>query len=206
MRFFSTMGVLFYTLVLSLLGGLIIGFSSHLVPLEDITGILNTAYSDFNLRVIVGLTGLLLIFISLSFARLMLGKIQKEKTIAFNNPSGQVSVSLSAVEDLVRRLSLQMNECKDVRPDVIVNKKGILIDLRIVLRSETNIPDLTLRLQELIKSKVQEILGVEEEIRVRIHISKIISRKEEKRHPKEEEKPETEEHQPSIPFQGYGRT
>jgi len=203
MRFFSTLGVLFYTLALSILGGLFIGFSLHLVQLQDIFGILDTAYVDVNLRIIVGIVGLLFIFISLSFARLMLGKIQKEKTIAFNNPSGQVSVSLSAVEDLVRRLSLQMNECKDVRPDVIVNKKGIQIDLRIVLRSETNIPDLTLRLQELIKSKVQEILGVEEEISVRIHISKIIT-KEEKKYPQEEEKVETEQ-KPNIPFRGYGR-
>ncbi|MBM3251301.1 MAG: alkaline shock response membrane anchor protein AmaP [Candidatus Omnitrophica bacterium] len=203
MRFFSTIGVLFYTLVLSLVGGIIIGFSLHLIQLEDIMGILNPVYSDLNLRIVVGLTGLLLIFISISFAQLILGKIQKEKTIAFNNPSGQVSVSLSAVEDLVRRLALGLNECKDVRPDVIVNKKGIQIDLRIILRSETNIPDLTLRLQELIKSKVQEILGVEEEINVRIHISKIIT-KEEKRQPKEES-PEIEEHPPSVPFQGYGR-
>lgn len=204
MRFFSTIGVLFYTLVLSLIGGLIIGFSLHLVQIGDITGILNTAYSDFNLRIVVGLTGLLLIFVSISFAQLILGRMQKEKTIAFNNPSGRVSVSLSAVEDLVRRLALQLNECKDVRPDVVVNKKGIHIDLRIILRSGTNIPDLTLRLQELIKSKVQEILGVEEQIDVRIHIAKIIS-KEIKKQPQEEHV-ETEQQQPTIPFQGYGRT
>jgi uncharacterized alkaline shock family protein YloU len=204
MRFFSTIGVLFYTLVLSLLGGLIIGFSLHLVQLDDIIGLLNTSYWDINLRIIIGLTGVLLIFVSISFAQLILGKMQKEKTIAFNNPSGQVSVSLSAVEDLVRRLSMQMTEIKEVRPNVIVNKKGIQIDLRIVLRSEANIPDLTLRLQEIIKGRVQEILGVEEEIKVRVHISKIISKKEEKKSTKDEEIA-AEEVQPSIPFKGYGK-
>ena len=204
MRFFSTLGVLFYTLVLSLLGGLIIAFSLHLLPMDDILRMLNSAHTEINLRAIVGLTGVLLIFVSISFAQLILGKLQKEKTIAFNNPSGQVSVSLSAVEDLVRRLSLQLAEIKEVRPDVVVNKKGILVALKLILNSEVNIPDLTLRLQELIKSKVQEILGVEEEILVRVHISKIISRKEDRKHPKEEEV-ETEEVQPTIPFKGYGR-
>jgi len=205
MRFFSTLGVLFYTLALSLLGALVIGFSLHLIQLEDILFILNTSYADINTRLIIGLTGLLLIFVSISFAQLILGKMQREKTIAFHNPAGQVSVALSAVEDLVRRIALQLTEVKDARSDIIVNKKGIQIDLRIIFRSEVNIPELTLRLQELIKGRVQELLGLEEEIIVRIHISKIIT-KEEKRHPKEEAKSEFEEEQPRIPFQGYGKT
>lgn len=206
MRFFSTIGVLFYTLVLSLLGGLIIGFSLHLINVGIITSLLNVLYFDNNLRIVVGLIGLLLIFISFSFAQIILGRMQKERTIAFNNPSGQVTVSLSAVEDLVRRLVTQLSEVKDVRPNVVVNKKGIQIDLRIILRAEANIPDLTLRLQEIIKGKVQEILGVEEEIKVRVHISKIISRREEKRHiEKVEQEDETDDVQPSIPFKGYGK-
>lgn len=204
MRFFSTIGVLFYTLVLSMLGGLIIGFTLHLVKLDQVVTLLNAAYVDINLRIVVGLTGLLLIFISTSFAQLILGRFQKERTIAFSNPSGQVSVSLTAVEDLVQRLVSHLPEVKEIRPDVVVNKKGIHVDLRLILRSEVNIPDFTLRLQEMIKGRVQDILGVEEEVNVRIHISKIISKKEEKIKGEEESSSSDLEH-PTIPFKGYGR-
>ncbi|MFH0877296.1 MAG: hypothetical protein V1863_03640, partial [Candidatus Omnitrophota bacterium] len=44
-----------------------------------------------------------------------------------------------------------------------------------ILRAETNIPDFTARLQELISTKVQEVFGIDEPISVKLHIAKIIS-------------------------------
>ena len=203
MRFFSVIGVLFYTLVLSFIGGLIIWFSLHWLNLEDIFSLLKLVYTDPNLRLITGFSGLLLILISFSFFQLILGKIQKERTIAFNNPSGQVSVSLSAVEDFVKRLTSQMPEIKESRPHVIVDKKGIQIMLNVILRETINIPEITLRLQELIKAKVQDILGVEETISVTIHVVKIVTAedKKEKKKISDIQKEET-----AIPFQGYRPT
>jgi len=200
MRFFSFCGVFFYTLIISLIGGLIIGFSLHIIQIQDVVALLDAGYNIFNLRIIIGLIGILLILVSIGFAQLILGRIQKERTIAFNNPSGRVTVSLSAVEDLVRRLTSQLAEIKETRPDVIATKKGIQIDLRVVLRSESNLPDLTLKLQELIKSRIQDILGVEETVTVRVHVAKIISIEEEK----DKKKKGLEKDEPIVPFQNYG--
>jgi hypothetical protein len=149
----------------------------------------------------VGLTGLLLILISFSFAQLILGRFQREKTIAFTTSSGEVTIALSAVEDLIRRLAGIMPEIKELRPDVIATKKGILVDLRVVLKSEANIPELTSRLQDITRSKIQDVLGIEEQIVIRIHVTKIISIEERDRKRREIEK----EEQPTIPFSGYGR-
>lgn len=204
MKFFSFVGVIFYTLVLSFIGGLIIWFSMHWLPLEDVLGLLELAYTNFNLRIIIGLAGLLLILISFSFFQLILGRMQKEKTIAFNNPSGQVTVSLSAVEDFVKRLTSQISEIKESRPNVIVDKKGIQIMLNIILREAMNIPEITLKLQELIRGKVQEILGVEEDILIKIHVVKIVT-PEEKEKKKITDKAANKE-EPVIPFQGYSST
>jgi uncharacterized alkaline shock family protein YloU len=200
MRFFSFCGVFFYTLILSLIGGLIIGFSLHIIQIQDVFALLEAGYNAYNMRIITGLIGLLLILVSIAFAQLILGRIQKERTIAFNNPSGQVTVSLSAVEDLVKRLTANLTEIKETRPDVIATKKGIQIDLRVVLRSESNIPDLTLKLQELIKSRIQDILGVEETVIIRVHVAKIITTEEEK----DKRKKGIEKEEPMVPFQNYG--
>lgn len=200
MRFFSFCGVFFYTLILSLIGGLIIGFALHIIQIQDVVALLDAGYNVLNLRIITGLIGLLLILVSIAFAQLILGKIQKERTIAFSNPSGQVTVSLSAVEDLVKRLTSHISEIKETRPDVIATKKGIQIGLRVVLRSEANIPDLTLRLQELIKSRIQDILGVEEAVNIHVHVAKIIASEEEK----EKRKKGLEKEEPIVPFQSYG--
>ncbi len=204
MKLFTTFGIFFYALVLCFFGMAIIGFAMHLIPLADIINLLDVGYSDINLRSIIGLIGALLILVSLSFAQVILGRMQKEKTIAFNNPSGRVTVSLSAVEDLVRKLTSPITEIKELRPNVIVSKKGIQIDLRLILKTETNIPDLTLRIQELIKSKVQEILGVDEEITVFVHISKIISYETKETKPKRKKESEEEKlEEPTVPFQNF---
>jgi len=142
----------------------------------------------------------LLILISFSFAQLILGRFQREKTIAFTTSSGEVTIALSAVEDLIRRLAGVIPEIKELRPDVIATKKGIVVDVRVVLKSEANIPDLTARLQEITRSKIQEILGLEEQIIIRIHVVKIIPPQDIDRKRKEIEKEE-----PTIPFGGYGR-
>jgi len=151
-------------------------------------------------RIVIGLSGALLILISFSFAQLILGKFQREKTIAFTTSSGQVTISLSAVEDLIRRLAGIIPEVKELRPNVVANKKGIIVDMKVVLRSEANIPELTSRLQDITKSKIQEVLGLEEQIIIRIHVAKIAHDEKDNRKKKESDKDN-----PSIPFSGYGR-
>ncbi len=198
MRLFTVLGILFYAVVLILIGVVLVVFSFNLLQPQDINSVLAYLQYNLNARIIVGLSGLLLVLVSFSFAQLILGRFQREKTIAFATASGEVTIALSAVEDLIKRLAGVIPEIKELRPDVIASKKGIVVDLRVILRSEANIPELTSRLQEITKSKIQEVLGIEEQIIVKIHVAKIISAEEKKRR-------ETIKEEPPIPFGGYGR-
>lgn len=198
MRLFTVLGILFYAVVLILIGVVLVVFSFNLLQPQDINSVLAYLQYNLNARIIVGLSGLLLVLVSFSFAQLILGRFQREKTIAFATASGEVTIALSAVEDLIKRLAGVIPEIKELRPDVIASKKGIVVDLRVILRSEANIPELTSRLQEITKSKIQEVLGIEEQIMVKIHVAKIISAEEKKRR-------ETIKEEPPIPFGGYGR-
>lgn len=201
MRIFNVLGILFYAGILILIGIVLIVFSLNLLDLQDINTFLSYAQSGLNSRIIVGLSGCLLILISFSFAQLILGRFQRERTIAFTTASGEVTIALSAVEDLIKKLNVFIPEIRELRPDVIATKKGIIVDIRVALKSETNIPDLTARLQEIARSKIQEILGIEEQIIIRIHVTKIISAADIDRKKKES----TEKEEPTIPFSGYGR-
>jgi uncharacterized alkaline shock family protein YloU len=203
-----TLGILFYTAVLVFIGLLMIIFSIVLsIPglqpqsVKFSTDLLYVIQSSLNYRLVISLSGVLLIIISFSFMQLILTRFQREKTIAFHSPSGDVTIALSAIEDLLRHFVVIIPEIKELKPDVIVNRKGnIIVNLRVILKSEANIPELTAQLQEITKSKIQEVLGVEEQIIIRIHIAKIISREEKERRRKEIDKDE-----PKIPFGGYGR-
>lgn len=201
MRFITVLGVIFYAAVIIVIGLALIVFSLNLLLPQDVNNLLIFSQSSQNSRIIIGLSGILLILISFSFAQIILGKFQREKTIAFATSSGQVTVSLSAVEDLIRRLAGVIPEVKELRPDVVANKKGIIVDMRVVLRSEANIPELTARLQDIAKSKIQEVLGIEEQIIIKIHVAKIAHDEKDNRKKRDFD---SDQHS-TIPFSGYGR-
>ncbi|HTZ11444.1 MAG TPA: alkaline shock response membrane anchor protein AmaP [Candidatus Margulisiibacteriota bacterium] len=193
-------GIIFYALVLTLIGVTMIIFAIGQLQPRDISDTLIYIQENVSSRWVVGLSGALLILITYSLAQLILGRFQREKTIAFATSSGQVTIALSAVEDLIRRLTGVIPEIKELRPDVVATKKGISVDLRVVLKAEANIPELTSRLQDITKAKIQEVLGIEEQILIRIHVVKIISAEQ-----KDRKRRESENDEPTIPFGGYGK-
>ncbi len=193
----TALSIMFYTIIFALLGSLAIAFATHLIDLNEFIQQLIFIYHDVRMRAVAGLSGIIFILLSFAAAQIITGKIQREKTIAFSNPNGQVTVTLSAVEDLIKRLANQLPELKDTKAIVRATKKGIDINLRVILRSETSIPDFTARLQDMISSKVQEVFGIDEPIVVKIHVAKIISIED-----KSKKKAEKETEDIQIPYQG----
>ena len=193
----TALSILFYTLLFVFLGTLAIAFACHLIDINDLIPRILFVYSDLHMRLITGLSGIALILLSLAASQVISGKIQREKTIAFANPNGQVTITLSAVEDLIKRLANQLSEIKDTKAIVKATKKGIDIRMRIVLCSETNIPEFTAKLQDLIAGKIQEVFGIDEPINVKIHVAKIITHEDKQK--KSIEKPQEEIR---IPYQG----
>ncbi len=202
MRFFTRIAILFYVVTISTIGFLAI-FFAYVVDtplLARIHDSLDILQNHLQMRTIIGLVGFILILLSFLFAKLIAGFEQKERTIAFDNPAGRVSISLGAIEDMVKRLVLRETEVKEVRPNIIATKKGLQAEARLVLKADVNIPEVTARLQELIKSKIQDMIGIEEKVGVRIHVVKIISEEPRSKRDKDNYRERSE---PTIPFQGY---
>jgi len=201
MRVFTRLAMLFYVAIILFIGGLIVSFATHTITLMEVNYYLDTAYSDINLRFIIIMVSAATMFLSLLFARIITGSQQKEKTIAFDNPSGRVSISLTALEDMIRRSVARISEVKEIKPNILATKKGIEVTSRIILKSDVSIPDLTAQLQDLIKARVQDVLGIEENVIVKIHVIKIVSSSGKEKNRKNDEVEEKEEL--SVPFQGY---
>lgn len=201
MKFFTGIGLLFYVATITLVSTAAILLVTHTVPLDEINNYLAVTYADSHIRAIVGGVAAALIFLSFIFARIISGGRQKERTIAFDNPAGRVSVSLGAVEDLVRRLIYKIPEIKEVKSHIIATKKGIEVDIRLILKTDVNIPDMTSKLQDLVRSRIQETLGVEEVVIVRIHVAKIVT-DDVKSKRSRVESGEKDSESP-VPFHGY---
>jgi len=194
MRILSGLTLFFYTIVFLALGVLFIVMSLNIITQDSMIEAINTVYAATNTRLILGVTGILLVFISLMVVQVTMGKIQREKTIAFENPDGQVTISLSAIEDFIKRALKQLPEVKELRPSVRAGKKGISIVNRVTLFSDINIPETTEKIQNIVKTRVQDMLGVEEPINIRVHVVKISHKEEAPKEMKKDDK--------STPFRG----
>lgn len=173
MRIIAYITLILYTLLLVSMGVALLAMAFHLISLDQLTTLMYYFNNMKNLKVVFGSIGAILIVITLISVNLILAKMQREKTIAFTNAYGQVSISLTAIEDLIKKLIAEIPQVKEVRPDVKAGKKGISVFCRTVLWSGVHIPEVTEKIQYNVKNQLQSLLGIEEEIRVKIHIVKI---------------------------------
>ena len=177
MKLFTWIILSCYIVLFILLGLGLVAFSLHWVPVEGTVLWLEMAYSERDIRLACSLIGVGLVLLNLMYADLALAKFRRQKTIAFDTPDGQVTVSLHAIEDFVRRSTEQMPEVKELRSDVVARKGSILVRTRAVLWSDAHIPEAAEKIQSVVRTKVQEILtGIEEPIQVKVHVANIVHR------------------------------
>lgn len=199
MKLFTWIIMTCYIVLFILMGIGLVAFSLHWVPVEGALLWLEAAYQEQNLRLACFLTGAGLILLNWMFAELSLAKLQRQKTIAFENPDGQVTVSLAAIEDFIRRSTQELPDVKEIRSDVVARKGGIQARVRVTLWSEAHIPEVTEKIQTVVRSRVQEMLsGIEEPIQVKVHVAKIAHRET-----KDASTPKSHDEPISAPFHGY---
>lgn len=201
MRLMTHIAMFFYLAIISMVAVVAVSFAAHWIRLEEINYFLGIAYASKNSCLLIIAVSAGAVFLSFIFSRIIIGVQQKERTIAFENPTGRVSISLSALEDMIKRTVLRVPDVKEIKSDIRATKKGIDVTCRLVLKAEGNIPDTTSRIQDLIRSRIQEILGLEENVIVKIHITKIFSQTEKDKPVREEDPRNFSEL--SVPFKGY---
>jgi len=201
MKFLVQIAVLFYVVFIMFVCSMVLLSLYNLMPYDMITDFVMVMKADPEVKQFtVGVLAVILLFNFVVYNRFS-PEGGREKVIAFDNPAGRVSVSLAALEDLIKRLITRQQEIRESKSMITVGKKGLFIRIKVILRSESNIPELTSRIQEMVKSKIQDIIGLEEPVYVTIHVGKILPE-----HIKSAEiKKSEDEYQapPHIPFHGY---
>ncbi len=188
MRFLSHLLRLLGVLLILFAGVLLLILSLRLLLIEEIENILTFVYLSPKTRLILGVIGGMILFTTFVLSRMILQQIQKERTIAFRNPDGEVTVALEAIEEFIKKLGNDLSGVKEIKPTLKASRSGIQITLRASLWADTHIPEVTETLQGVIRSHIHEILGVEEPITIHVHVGKLIQRPKNKAIPIEEEK------------------
>ena len=202
MNFLTRIAVLFYVTIILFISSFTLLFVLNYIDPRHVMETFSLIYLDDNLRLLFGAAAGVLLILNYIFYQTFTVSAYRDHVIAFDNPTGRVSVSLMAIEDLVRRMIGQIKEVKEVKSRISASKKGLQIKVKLVLRSEGRIPELTSRVQELVKRKVQDAIGLDEPINVAIYVGKILpDQGREKLTAKKEEQLKEPEH--NVPFQGY---
>ena len=176
MKLFTVVAILIYTLLFSVAGAILIAMAIRPESLRSAIDLIRSTSFTTNVKVGLSVTGLLLILINILIAQLSIGKLQRQKIIAFENPGGQVTLSLSAVEDYIKKITDRMTEIKEIKSTIYARKSGVEVITRAALYSGVNIPEITEKVQAMIRSHLQEMLGLDETITVKVHVARIVER------------------------------
>ena len=183
-------------IVLSLVAGIIlIGVSWDPTVLNiAVTYLEGQFFSDYWLRVVSGLLGILLILMCFSYLQRLLQRSRRDKSLTFESEQGKVSITLFAIEDMLRKILEARPEVSHIRVNVKLGKKYIEVMTKGVLTAEVNLVEFTKEIQESVKEKMHTLLGEDKEVQVNLEIRKVaIGGK----------KGSVEEPEPEIPFRNY---
>lgn len=203
MKFFTRIIVLFYVTLIMFIGVSILLLVLNILNLENIVGNLRGVYHDHELRLFFGILALIILFMNFLFYKMFSVNTHREKIIAFDNPSGRVSVSLVALEDMIKRKLFKLPEINEVKPTIVATKKGLFVKLRIVFASEINIPEATSKVQEIVKRKVHDTIGIDEPVNITIYVGKIMPEQVNEKDLSAKLTGGTEPSEANIPFRNY---
>jgi uncharacterized alkaline shock family protein YloU len=173
MIFFKKLGVFIYAVLMLCVGLALAAIAANIISAEQWAAALNLAKENMYSQAALAVIGGIFIIIGIT-APLRIGrKLNKNRIIAFQNPEGEVTISLSAIEDYVRKVAGTISDIKDMRSRVSAGRRGINIVCDASIYSGANIPEVTEKMQQVLKNKLSGMLGVEAKINVKMNISKI---------------------------------
>jgi uncharacterized alkaline shock family protein YloU len=148
-------------LILVLLGLLLIGAGLYIVAVSAdlIAGDAITALVAWPVLVALGAGGLLLGLILLSLAL----RSPKEKTpesVIQVSEHGEIRIAVIAIENMVLRVIQQNKGVRDVGRRAVYTPQGLLIQVRVRVFPDLELPGLISELQGKVKGYIEEITGI----------------------------------------------
>tara|TARA_Y100000031_G_C8045931_1_gene303900 strand:- start:244 stop:681 length:438 start_codon:yes stop_codon:yes gene_type:complete len=140
------------------------------------------------------LAGVALILLCLRYVQAIFRSSRKNKSINFDSEEGTVSITLFAIEEMLKKMLEERREVSHIKPKVSLRRRRVEVVIRGILTAEVNLIEFTKEIQQAIKKKISVLLGEEKEIRVNLEIRKVALGKKGKL---------IEDKEPEVPFRHY---
>jgi len=175
-------------------GSLIIGIAAGQINIDTISKVIDTFFFADRLSPwLWSGIGILILLSCLQFISRLFKNVRREKFITRQTAEGQVSISLNAIEDMIRKILEDKEELSHIKPKVTFTRKGINILVRGYLTSEVNLIEFTSDIQEIIKKKITYLLGEDEVLKINLEIKKLAFAASR----------DVVEDEPRVPFRNY---
>ena len=174
MELIKKLVILAYLLLMISVGAVLVSAAIEAITPEMASSALRSVGQTPALQMTLYALGGIFLLIGVIGPLRMAASLRRGNTIAFQNPDGEVTVSLKAIEDYIKKISKDIPGICDVRSHVEVTRSGVDITCYVSLTAGSNIPDITERIQLAVRSRLQSMLGMEEKINIKMHVSRIV--------------------------------
>ncbi|AYO30702.1 alkaline shock response membrane anchor protein AmaP [Biomaibacter acetigenes] len=156
MNIFDRIILTVYTMFLAVVSVIVILFSVRLISLEDFGTRLAMLYGRWE----VGVVGFIFLLTSVRFLLSGLKAQRYSETVIKNGELGNISISLNAIENLILKITRDIENVKDVKVHIKKREDGISILLKLVVNYDVAIPEMTSALQKSIKNYIETTAGI----------------------------------------------
>ena len=117
-----------------------------------------------------------LLVIAVGWIALSLLSLKKEQCIVFDNPDGEVIISIKAIEDFISRLAKTFTEIKEVSPSITPMNDGVDVDLKLVLWDDENVHVIVDKMKSVMRDQIQNFFGVANIHSIKIYVTRTVPR------------------------------
>ncbi|MCF7916673.1 MAG: alkaline shock response membrane anchor protein AmaP [Candidatus Omnitrophica bacterium] len=185
--------ILIYILLSFSVGIFLIAVPTGIINLENAAHYLNqNIFNTLSSNITLTLIGLLIVLMCIRYIQRMVSSSRQNKNISFESKQGKVNITLLAIEEMLKKMLEEKDEISHIKVKVRLKKKTIVVETKGYLNYEVNLVNFTKDIQEIVKEKLQVLLGQDKKVEVNLQIRKItVSEKEEN----------TDD--PEVPFRHY---
>lgn len=173
MNFFKRLMAAVYCVMMVIVGAAVILISTGLVSSGVVKELVQQIQLSSHANITGGVVGLIFVILGIRAPLRVKRSLGSNRLITFKNPDGEVTVAISAIENFVKRVARDVPGIRDIRSAVRVSRKGIKITSHVSIFEGTNIPEVTENIQMTVKARVRDILGIDENINMTMHVSSI---------------------------------
>jgi len=118
--------------------------------------------------------GLILVLIAVVYVSTFGPPSPRNRFISFESDNGEVSISVSAVRDFIRKLGDEFSAVVSMDPQIRYEKKLICIDLNVKVQTGSRVPELSQMLQDRVRESIRDGLGIVEVREIKVKVQEIV--------------------------------